>query len=269
MNRTFLDPAVWSRGRWWTTFLIAFLLQVMIIYQLSDRNPLVPKPVQSSPAYYLVVDAPADPVLAELLNINDPTLFALPNLRGFSGPAWLRPDPLVHRLEGREEPHRWLTLNLAELGAAFNELARTNVVAHRSFADKPARRLSEVNPPPIPLRTNSSFRIEGELARRKLLTRVEVPSIAHTDILTNTVVQLGVNPSGYPFPPIFLNSSGSKAADQEALKLAKSMRFKPLGPADGNGPRSATALMWGKVVFEWHTLELAATNAPVGTAPQE
>ena len=106
------------------------------------------------------------------------------------------------------------------------------------------------------------------MARRELLTRVEVPSIPHTDILTSTVVQLGVNPSGYALPPFFLSSSGSKAADQEALKLAKLMRFKPLGPAGGNTPWSATSLVWGKVIFEWHTLELPAANAPATPPPQ-
>src|SRR6185369_16911410 len=126
---------------------------------------------------------------AELLNIDDPTLFAMPDPRGFSGPAWMRVPTLGHQSRDWTEPERWLTLRVAGLGGAFAELVRTNVVGPRLLADKPAPRLSEVAPSPVPMRRKSTFRITGDLARRDLLAPLEVSSIANTNILTNTVIQ--------------------------------------------------------------------------------
>jgi hypothetical protein len=163
----------------------------------------------------------------------------------------------VYQPEHSRGSEWWLTQNVAQLGADFRDFLRTNVVVHRSFADKPAPRLSEVNPPPIPLPTKSSVRIEGDLTRRELLAPVEVPSIPHTNLLTNTVIQLAVDSSGFALFPVMLSSSGSKGADQQALDLAKGLRFKPVGTANAGPPQRPRSLTWGRLVFEWHTLPAA------------
>ena len=62
-----------------------------------------------------------------------------------------------------------------------------------------------------------------------MLAPLELPSIPHAEILTDTVVQVSVGPLGIPFSPVLLSSSGSPEADREALGLVKSVRFKPLG----------------------------------------
>src|SRR5205814_1308130 len=206
--------------------------------------------------------------LAELLNIEDPTLFALPDPRGFSGPAWMSAPALRHQSRDWTEPRRWLSLPMAGMGAAFSEFVRTNVVSPRLLADKPAPRLGQVTAAPVPLREKSTFRIEGDLAGRELVAPLEVPSIPHTDILKNTVVQLGVSPLGFTFsPPVVLSSSGSKTADQRALDLAKAARFKPVARAGPATPGSPSALTWGKLIFQWHTVELSATNSPSAKSP--
>jgi len=160
-------------------------------------------------------------------------------------------------------PARWLTPNVRELGATFSEFVRTNTVAHTLFADKPAPRLSPVNPPAIPLPTRSFVRVEGELARRELCSSVEIPPVPHTDLLTNTVVQVGVNRSGLVLCRAVLSGSGSKAADQQAHDLAKTIRFNPLGLANPDQPHSLT---WGRLVFQWHTVEPPA-NVPAPNPP--
>ena len=113
----------------------------------------------------------------------------------------------------------------------------------------------------------STFRIEGDLARRELATPLEIPSFPHGDILTNTVVQVCVGQAGLVFSPVPLSSSGSRTADQTALDLVKAIRFTPVAPSDSSSSSDRTALTWGKIIFQWHTLELAATNGPAVRPP--
>jgi hypothetical protein len=256
------DPAAWSRGRWWAAFAIALVVQMLLIGLLSDRRPIVPRLAEAQTSLQLVADPPPDSAIGALMSIDDPTLFALPGVRGFSGAAWLRAPSLVYRPMDWSEPARWLTQNVEQLGAAFAELIRTNPAPHRAFGGKPGPRPGEVAVPPVALPTKSSFRIEGELAGRELITLLEVPSFPHTDILANTVIQLVANRSGFVFsPPIALSGSGSKAADERAVELARSLRFKPVAAGD------ATSLTWGKLVVQWHTLEMPATNRPAVQQP--
>jgi hypothetical protein len=261
MNVMALNPPAWSRGRWWTAFSLALLVQVSLIYLLSDRRPLVARQATPSPEYYLLLDTPPNIPVTELLNLNDPTLFVLPGLRGFSGLAWLRPGPLEHPSPDSTGPECWLTQDVSELGRVFRELLRTNVVTHRSFADKPAPKLSAVNPPPIPLPIRSSLRVEGDLALRELPVAVEVPSVPHPDLLANTVIQLAVDAWGFTLFPVVLSGSGSKSADQQALDLARAIRFKPLVGLNAGAPLGQRSLTWGRLVFQWHTVP-AATPSP-------
>src|SRR5262245_47605270 len=209
MNIPVPDLETWSRARYWTAFAIALVAQALLIYALSERQPAAPRAVESTPVHYLVLDSLVDTATSEWLQLGDPTLFALPNLRGFSGAAWLRPNALNYQPTDWVGPDCWLTPDLTEPAAPFTETVDRNTAVCPAFVDKPAPRLSEVNPRSIPLPTKSSVRVEGELARRALLGPVEVPSLPHTDILTNTVVELGVNPSGLVQWTVVLGSSGS------------------------------------------------------------
>jgi len=135
------------------------------------------------------------------------------------------------------------------------------------LADKQVPQPDRVTVPPLPLPVRSNLRLEGDLAKRELLTPLELQSITNTDILTDTVVQVCVSPLGVPFAPVPLSSSGSLEADREALELVKSVRFKPLATGNSTSPRSPTAFTWGKIVFQWHTVEMPATNAPAVKPP--
>jgi hypothetical protein len=266
MNGSTSNAMAWSRGRWWMAAVITLIVQVLLIVALSDLRPIVPRQSETQTSLRLVGDAPPDSAIGALVNLEDPTLFALPGLRGFSGAAWMKAQPPARRRIDLAEPPRWLTQNVDQLGAAFAELVRTNPAPHHAFGDKPAPRLTEITVPPVPLPVKSSLRIEGDLAGRELMTPLEVPSFPHTDLLTNTVVQISVGPSGFPFPPFVLTGSGSKTADQRGLELARSIRFKPLAATGGRSPRNADSLTWGKIVFQWHTIEPPLTNLPAALA---
>jgi hypothetical protein len=265
MNASETETLTWSRGRWWGAFLLVMAAQVGLIFSLSDRKPLSSRQPDLTTTFHLVVDAPPGSAIAEWLEIEDPALFALPDPRLFSGLAWMTAPALRHRSVDWTEPPRWLTLSVNELGLAFAEFVRTNVVGPRVLADKPAPQPDKVKVQPLPLPVRSNFRLEGDLARRELLAPIELRSIPHTEILTDTVVQVCVSPLGVPFSPVQLSSSGSPEADRQALELVKSVRFKPL--ATSTSSRRQTAFTWGKIIFQWHTLEMPAANAPAVKPP--
>jgi len=264
MNAPLLQPLPWSPGRWWGAFFLVMVAQVGLIFCLSDRRPIVPRQSDSSSSFGLVADGPPGSAAAELLAVNDPTLLALPHPRGFSGAAWMQVPPRHYQSQDWSEPQRWLTLQVSDLGAASAEFVRTNPAGPRLLADKPPPRRSAVAVAPVPVLANSTFRIEGDLAGRDLLTSLEVPSFAHTDILSNTVVQVCVGPLGFTFSTVVISSSGSRNADQRALELAKSARFRPEPAATSSSAPGSNALTCGRILFQWHTLEMPATDNPAG-----
>jgi len=267
MNASEAETPTWSRGRWWGAFLLVMVAQVGLIFSLSNRKPLFARQSDLTTRFHLVVDVPPGSAIAEWLEIEDPTLFALPDPRAFSGLAWMTAPALRHQSVDWTEPPQWLALSVNELGWAFREFVRTNVVGPRVLADKPAPQPDKVTVPPLPLPARSSFRLEGDLAKRELLAPLELRSIPHKEILTDTVVQVCVSPLGAPFAAVPLSSSGSPEADRLALELVKSIRFKPLGAGNSTSPRNQAAFTWGKIIFQWHTLEMPATNAPAAKPP--
>jgi TonB family protein len=268
MSRPASEPPEWSRARWLGAVAIALVAQVGLLFLLSERNRILPRRIESSFTLHLAAGVSSGSPLAELIALDDPTLFVLADRRGFSGSAWMQAQPVGHEIQDWSEPVPWLTNRVDELGAGFRQFARTNIIGPRLFADKPAPQVSQVAVAPVPLRARSAFRLEGAVAGRGLLRSVEVPSESYTNILTNTVIQVSVNPLGFVFSASVLVSSGSIPADQDAVVLAKALRFKPALPAGPRAPRDLAALSWGKVVFAWRTTAGSDTNSPTVGNPQ-
>jgi TonB family protein len=153
-------------------------------------------------------------------------------------------------------------MEASALGRALAHFIQTNLVATESLAGKseplviPPRILQEL------AATQSVVQIEGDLAGRSLLSLPPLPIQQHNDILTNSIVQAGVNPSGYPESARLLSGSGSKKADQAALAMAKAARFAPLPGLLAPGAVDRADLTWGKLIFQWFTVEWAQTNKP-------
>jgi hypothetical protein len=103
---------------------------------------------------------------------------------------------------------------------------------------------------------HSGWRLEGALAQRRLLTGFELRSWQHTELLTNSIVQMVVDAAGAPVSLTLLPpGSGLAEADQTALTLARGARFEPLPAAGPQTLASALArLTWGRIIFEWHTM---------------
>lgn len=259
MKPEVMEAPGWSPARRWTWIALVFAAQIGLIFALSDRKAVPPRP----PVPALVVRLASE--TDELLALNDPTLFALPQRQGFAGAAWLKtPEVSPPPYRFIEEP-RLLKIRSGDLGGAFAEFMRTNRFAGLGFESKTAPEL----PPPVaaeiglPAPANSTWRLVGDLATRAWLNPPELQPWPAADLLTNTAVQVLVDAEGNVRSHTLLPSDSSspnaeqRAADQRALELARAARFQPLLGA-------SSALAFGVLIFEWRTVPL--TNPPA-TSP--
>lgn len=259
------EPQPWSVRRWSVAIAIVFAIQVASVFWLEDRS--VPHPRRPVAPVFRFSHSGMD----ELLALQDPTLFALPHLRGFSGTAWLITKPLGFPPALWPEPERFLALDTHTLGAAFESFVRTNLPP--SFAVIP-----NVHPEPVlvdyvpiaPQSRESRLRIEGDLARRKLLTVPHLASWTNADFLTNSIVQLLVDGKGNTVSCVLLRQPSvtpsvvQDEADQQALRLARSARFQPASSLPAADFDSPAGLCIGKMIFEWQTIPAPPTNSLAG-----
>lgn len=248
------SPDRWSRGQWLGSAALVCGLQVALLFWLGDANPKPHRGSGAAPGLRLVGAGAGD-----LLALMDPTLFAIPHRRGFSGPGWLVVQPQKFEPFVWSNPPGWLELPLADLGEAFQRFIETNAfdAVHILPQSEPELTWPE-QAETVRLPQASRFRLSGDLARRRLLTAPSLRSWPSPELLTNSVVQLVIDAAGLPVSFTLLAGSGSKEADQFALARARASRFEPLSrpgkpPAPGD-------LSWGELIFEWHTTPVM-TNA--------
>lgn len=246
----------WPRRRWWGFVALIFILQLTLIFWLGQREVPPPRPAKLSPNLRLMEgNAP------ELLALIDPTLFALPHRQGFSGLAWLKNPTQDLSAFAWSEPPDWLQISTPPLTAPLELFIATNLAS-------PLLTLSQSEPPlrlPVlpPLKQfpeSSKLRITGDLARRRLLTAVELPPWPASEILTNSQVQLVVDAAGKPVSATLLYpGSGFRDADTNAYWQATKARFAPLNLPE-NDTNLYSGLTWGQMIFEWYTLPVPRTN---------
>jgi TonB family protein len=265
MTAGWVAPRQWPRRRWWIVVAFVFVVQLGLIFGLSDRRVTLPRRPGLVPALHVARGAAAD-----VLALSDPTLFALPHRQGFSGLAWLSiPQPPTSSFDWPEDP-RWLQLSVQRLGAAFGravEPADPLISLVSLTRPEPALTMAGAGPPPT-AQAGSRLLLEDGLATRRLITPLELPPERHTDLLTASVVQVVVDSEGRPVSvPVLLSGSGSTDADNDALRFARTARFNSITSAEaGKFANPLAHLTWGRMIFEWQTLPEPATNA-VRTTP--
>lgn len=249
----FQDRESWSRLRWLVCVVLAFAIHIGLIFLFGSRKPVVPRAVVNAPAIQFTTGR------SELQRLDDPTLFALPHRHGFAAAAWL-PLPQVEFAPFRwTEPPQLLDLPVAMLGSVFLRFAQTNAAPKLELNSLPTGMTThvELSEQQTSLKQHSGVSVNGRLAKR---TWLNPPALLRswpaTDLLTNSIVRIVIDPDGQVFSPVLLPpGSGSKAADQYALEVARSARFAPV-------PRSAAKQLIGTLTFEWHTVPVPDTNAP-------
>jgi hypothetical protein len=263
MNPLALAPAGWSPRRLTCAIVGVFLAQVALLFWLGQRERPPPQRPTFPTGISLAVDEMSDTRFAQTAALDDPALLALPGLNGFSGAAWMRFEPLNYQPTESTEPPHWLALDDKSLGSTLSRFLEANGLPPSRLADKPLPPLQRFEPnyPNEPVPQSSRWRVEGELASRRLLAPLALKSWPHSEILSNTVVQAVIDADGYTISPTLLSGSGLAEADAYALKLTTEARWEPL-PRAGDAEARWNLLTWGKLMFQWHTLPLPVTNRP-------
>lgn len=246
MNGICNEIPAWPRARWVGSVLAVFALQLALILVLADHAPVVTRHVESGTRLSMVTDRAAVERLARAVAANDPTVYALANPRGFSGPAWLEVKPLEHTLADWKDREHWLSPGDKKYGATFNGYVRQNAMTPDGAPAMPAPQLDAVNPANPELLEKSRLVVLGDLKQRKLLATPRLPVWPSPDILGSTVLQVVVNGDGETVSITLLAGTGLAAADQKALEIARQVHFE-------KAPKGGAELTWGQLVFQWKT----------------
>ncbi len=251
------QPRFWLSGRCWAAIAFVFAVQVALFQLTLNRPPAAVRNAGIAPVIRMSYRQPR-----EWFVLEDPTLFALPHEQGFSGSAWLQMPLFEFRPADWSEPARMLTLPVQELGERFESYVQTNrVPAFPTIVTREPKLSSPGTATRGPVIVHSTLSIDGDLARRRLLSRFTLPAWSAGDLLTNSVVQLLVDARGNTVSAVLLPpGSNSREADQRALQLAKAARFEAV-PSPVTVKDPSAGLTVGRMVFQWETLPQPSTNS--------
>jgi hypothetical protein len=241
----------WTSARWLTVIALVFATHIALIFLFGEKKEIVPRAATYVPT--LTVANNSD----ELLALNDPTLFALPQQRDFASASWLNISPMKPPKFSWTEPPQPLKLPSANsLGMAFGQFMQTNFFASQPLDFRPAVELST---PTLPVETapaqNSTMQIESELAQRQLPSEISLTNWPYADVIAPSKVQVLVDAAGNVVSTVLLPPDNGftaadyyAAADQRALELARALRFAP-----------SSSTTFGRIIFNWHTVPPTAS----------
>jgi TonB family protein len=237
----------------WTTkkffFILAFVLvfHLALIFLFGTKKQIMPRVVTNVP-HLLLADRGN-----ELIALGDPTLFARPNAHDVVSAFWRRVPEVPQPNFDWTEPPRYLRPPVS-FGAAFRDFVRNSQGAEFLLNLKPEPRAI---PSLVPLNgampQATAMEMSDSLVARRLLNSIELPSLPRSDVVAPTTVQAVVDTAGNVWSTVVLKSSVDNDADQQALRLARKLRFAP-----------APRLTFGEITFTWHTVP---TNAVPITVP--
>ncbi len=253
MNAASPEPLTWSLQRWFLFFLLVFASQLVLIFFLSSRKShSSPVPLVARTTFQTISGHLSEAKLLESGLVSDPSLFAMANVQGFSGAAWLKRSPSRYELSEQHETPFWLTLNTSHLGTAISQFVRNDLITPVSLQQDapPQLHLALVPDATAMVRSNSRFRVEGAIASR-LAAFPPLKSLATNEIFNETVAQVAVDPDGLVVSARLLEKSGFPEADRSALEIARRLSFLPMRTG---------GIVWGKLIFDWHTVPGNGTN---------
>lgn len=251
-------PRGWAPGKFWGVVAALCLVQAGLILLFAGRsrelNPVVPP----AEAVRIIGTPLTAGELTRMFFATDPTVFPLPSKHGFSDEGWLRLPMLDFDVAPEREPPAWLALDTNRLGAGLQSITGHNALLPFPLMD---RGMSEYEPWPLlsapaDARTQSLFEIQGPLATRQINAPTLLPAETNSQLLSNSIVQIAVDPAGQVVAAHLLDRSGSADVDAKALNIANQLRFRPM-------PTEPT--VWADAVFAWQTAE--PTNTAAASTP--
>jgi hypothetical protein len=236
----------WTPRKFYWALAMVLALHVALIFLFGTKKPIVPRPVGAVPHLGLANSG------NEFIALGNPILFALPNREDLVSEFW-RQMPAIRQPDFHwTETPRYLPPDPVTLGSTFRQFMRTNHLTELSLEYKPDPKPTV---PSIPFDDTTpqvtTMQIWGELAQRRLLSAVSLPTLARGDVLEPSTVQAVVATDGTVASEVVLDPTADADADQLALKLTRGLRFAP-------APNVAV----GQITFDWHTVP--TNNVPAG-----
>jgi hypothetical protein len=242
------DGESWPWRKIFFLVALAFVLHLTLIFFFGSRKQIVPRSVTNAPHLQLADSA------NELIALDNPALFALPNPDDFASAIWQRIPAVTNAAFHYEEPPHWLASPVEKAGVTFRQFMRTNCFAPFPLDFKPQPVFAApMTSGDSALPQHSTFKILGTLAQRRLLDPESLPSLEFNDVMPPARVQVLVDAPGTVVSAILLpsydNSETSDFGNQRALEFARRLRFIP-------APQPAL----GEILFLWHTVPVTVTN---------
>lgn len=240
------DLIRWSRVRWGLIVAAVLGAQGLLFLANRQRPTPLPTPNTKEPALSFVGDST---VIAEPLALEDPTLFASANPRGFSGAAWMiRNGSANNEAEALPAP-AFLSLQEARGLREDGPRAQFTLVRHERPEPEPAATDAA---PKERFWDRSELKADGP---RELRSAPTLPVQFARDVVRSSVVEVLIDADGTVFSARLQGSSGSKSADNDALSLARKVRFQPT--LDG---QTGDRISLQELIFDWKALPPGATN---------
>ena len=241
------DLPRWPRGKWIAVVFLVFALQVAFMIAASQKQVHVRHVYPSEPRVALATSV--QPNERELLELENPFLFAGASRNGFSGDAWLRKPGWTAPIPSTNTDSHFL-----RLAEARNLAIQHSVEQPFSFVEgrRPRAQLPLPEVTSAPISQTSELKL-SDFKNRHLANTLTLPVQFHSDVLKNSVVETMIDRDGLVISARLIGSSGSPRADAEALALAGRARFSPLSSGE-------SLPEVGKLIFQWFTLHLSDTN---------
>jgi hypothetical protein len=255
MKSAIQERSSWTRGRFLGVVGVLLVLQAGLIFLFGDHSRPQPQLPPRSVRFRALGASVSEDQLMRQYFVGNPAVFPLPNPHGFSGRSWMDQRPLAYQSEKQLEPPDWLPLDAALLGTNFPVLPPGYQAILLDLVEQPARH-DEALPlflAPETVATQSVFRLEGGLNDRLLGAAPVLSRWPSPQLLTNSTVQIAVDPAGEVVVTRLKARSGWDQADADALAKARALRFRP-------SPSAGTR--WGEAIFQWQTIEPAGASPP-------
>jgi hypothetical protein len=240
----------WSPTRWLALIALVFAAHLVLIFAFGDRKPIVPRAVRNVPHLQLAAG------VSDLIELDDPTLFALPHARDWAAAGWKPVPEAPHPHFHWTEPPQFLSVP-ADLAADFRRFMQTNHFAPFVLDFKPPPKWSRPQvtiAPDFP--SASELQIVGDLARRPLIGAVRLPTLSLNSVIAPSRVAVVVDAAGNVVSAVLLPPANAaeaaahaETADTQALSLARTLRFAP-----------AERATFGELIFHWRTVPTTATH---------
>lgn len=247
--------------------------QAAVLHWGVSQVPYV-RPIPARVAQYQLAPGTDLVRIAGVSGLSSPTLFALPDLNGFSGDAWLNYQPPVPSEPTTEDAAPgWLALDGARLGASLKSFTAAVEPSPSRIVDLPHVWVDNFPAGSSPV-MQSRLIVEGEASGRLSGKVPALPKWPAADLVAPTEIQILVNGEGRVLSavplegdysatvPGILLPARSLEADRYALEFARNLSFKPLPPASSEPPlEEPRRVQSGRLTFVWATVPVQTTNA--------